>query len=133
MNYKSILIVDENRTRLSILAKQCRRLGLHVHTATSVLIAMAKLDQGLPDLVCLDILMPSDNGLTVCEMMATDPEASKIPVIILTHRRDAETIQRCGSMCAYYVDSSGDPWPRIEPVIYELIDLDPPVIANDLA
>ena len=127
MTKKTILIVDDDKDLVQLLAQRCQRIGLHVQTAHSVLMAMALLDQGLPDLVCLDINMPSGNGLSICEMMATDDEAAQIPVIVLTGRKDAETIRRCGQMCAYYVHKSTDVWHRVQPVIYELVDLDPPV------
>jgi CheY-like chemotaxis protein len=86
---------------------------------------MASLDEELPDLVCLDVNLPSGNGLSVCEMMETDPAAAKIPVIVLTGCKDAQTIRRCRDMCAYYVNKAGDVWRRVEPVIHELIDISP--------
>jgi len=89
--------------------------------------AVTELDEGLPDLICLDINMPSSNRLSVCEMMATDETAARIPVIVLSEDKTSETIRRCADMCAYHVHKSTDAWPRIEPVIYELVDIDPPV------
>ena len=35
-----------------------------------------------------------------------------------------ETLKRCENLCAYCVVKSPDAWHRIEPIIYELIDLD---------
>ena len=37
-----------------------------------------------PDLIILDIIMPTKDGFTVCEQLKGDPELTKIPVIILT-------------------------------------------------
>jgi hypothetical protein len=56
-------------------------------------------------------------------MMCSDPQAAQIPVIILSQDKDPEIVRRCGPMCAYYVRKSDDLWPRIEPVIYELVDV----------
>lgn len=133
-NKKSILIVDEDRQRVGKLTKQCRQIGLQVRTAYSVLMAMTELDEGLPDLVCLDIDMPSSNGLSVCEMMATDEEATRVPIIALSTTKNETIIRRCANLCAYHVHKSQDTWYRIEPVIYELVDIDPPVsdsLANE--
>ena len=40
-------------------------------------------DEG-PDLVILDIIMPTKDGFTVCEQLKGDPQYPKIPVLILT-------------------------------------------------
>ena len=37
-----------------------------------------------PDLIILDIIMPTKDGFTVCEQLKGDPQLSNIPVIILT-------------------------------------------------
>jgi len=78
-----------------------------------------------PDLMILDINMPAGNGLSVCEMLATDPGSSAIPVIILTGRNDPDTIRRCHDMLAYYVLKCPDVWRRVEPVVFELMDIEP--------
>jgi len=50
-----------------------------------------KGDEGLekarkekPDLIILDIIMPTADGFTVCEELKKDPQLSKIPVMLLT-------------------------------------------------
>ena len=125
-NPKRILIVDDDSDFVSALEMRCHRIGLRVQTAHNALTAVATISRDLPDLVCMDVNMPTANGLNICEMMATDPEMARIPVIVLTGRKDAETIQRCHDLCVYYVHKSGDVWQRIEPVIYELVDIEPP-------
>lgn len=125
---KTILVIDEDRRHAEELAARCRGLGLRptlVHDAVS---AMGALDEGLPDLVCLDDALPTGNDLSICQMMETDEQAARIPVIVLCERRDEATLRRAGGMCVYHVRKSGDLWPRIEPVIYELVDLDPPTV-----
>jgi CheY-like chemotaxis protein len=83
--------------------------------------ALGKIDEMQPDVVILDVEMPYGNGLSVCEMMSTHEQLSKIPVIILSGRSDQQIIRRCHELCAYYVIKQGDVWPRIEPLIRELI------------
>jgi CheY-like chemotaxis protein len=76
---------------------------------------------GRPDVVCLDVDMPAGNGLGVCEMLSSDTACRTIPIIILTGRTDPETIMRCHSLCAYYVEKCPDVWSRIEPLLKELL------------
>ena len=126
MNPKRILIVDDDADFVDALAMRCRQVGLEVVTARNALTAVAAISRDLPDLVCVDVNMPTANGLSICEMMANDPEMARIPVIVLTGCKDEEMIRRCEDLCAYYIHKSADVWRRVEPVIYELIDIEPP-------
>jgi len=49
-----------------------------------VLIVDEKVQDVSPDLIILDIIMPTKDGFTVCEQLKGDPRFSKIPVLILT-------------------------------------------------
>ncbi|NIN65750.1 MAG: response regulator [Anaerolineae bacterium] len=46
--------------------------------------ALKKVGEVNPDLIILDIIMPEQDGFKVCEALKSDPELSKIPVIMLT-------------------------------------------------
>jgi len=126
MTKKNVLIADDDPQLVDVLAIRVSRLGLEVRTARDAVTALNKVQERVPDLIILDVNMPAGNGLSACEMLATDPRSNKIPVIILTGRQDPETIRRCHDMLAYYVLKCPDVWRRIEPLIYELVDIDPP-------
>jgi DNA-binding response OmpR family regulator len=125
MKPPTILIADDDRELAEILAGRCRRLGLSVITAYEGIPAINAIRDQAPDLVCLDMNLPAGNGLSICEMMAKDPLWSKIPVILLTGNSEPSTIMRCHEMCVYYVQKSTDVWQRIEPLLYELLDIAP--------
>jgi len=46
--------------------------------------ALRKVREVNPDLIILDIIMPEQHGFKVCEALKSDPDLSKIPVIMLT-------------------------------------------------
>jgi two-component system alkaline phosphatase synthesis response regulator PhoP len=46
--------------------------------------ALRKVKDVDPDLIILDIIMPEQHGFKVCEALKSDPDLSKIPVIMLT-------------------------------------------------
>ncbi len=48
--------------------------------------ALAQAKAEPPDLVILDVMMPSSDGFQVCRLFKSDPALYKIPVIILTAR-----------------------------------------------
>jgi CheY-like chemotaxis protein len=118
---KRILIADDDREMATLLASHCRMLGLEAETAHDSLSAFKLLNQHSFDLVCLDVNMPGGNGLNLCEMLLSDESWKATPFIVLTGRDDPETIKRCHSVCAYYVQKCTDVWERIEPLMLELV------------
>jgi CheY-like chemotaxis protein len=118
---RAILIADDDRDIVAILSFRCRRLGLNVLNAFDAFTALTLVKAHAPDVICLDVEMPSGNGLSVCEMLMADDACRSIPIIILTGNRDHETIIRCHSMCVYYVEKCSDVWSRIEPLLNEVL------------
>jgi len=102
---------------------RCRRRGLKVLCAHDAFTALSLVKSEMPDMVCLDVEMPAGNGLSVCEMLAADEACRSIPVAIMTGRTDPDTIIRCHSMCAYYVEKCPDVWSRLEPLLIEVLGL----------
>ena len=66
------------------LSQRFSSLGCSVIGANSALEAINAIHRIVPELVVLDVNMPSGSGLSVCEMMSTDERLRKIPVIVLT-------------------------------------------------
>jgi DNA-binding response OmpR family regulator len=119
-----VLIADDDRDLVEALAVRCRRLGLGVYTAYDAFAALSLVRTRRPALACLDVEMPAGNGLSVCEMLASDKECASMPIIILTGKSDPDTIRRCHSMCVYYVEKCENVWPRIEPILRETFAID---------
>jgi CheY-like chemotaxis protein len=46
--------------------------------------ALRRVREVAPDLIILDVIMPEQHGFKVCEALKSDPDLSKIPVIMLT-------------------------------------------------
>ncbi len=125
MTQKTILIADDDEDLAHALALRCRQLGLRVIIANDATDALCAIDDHEPHLACLDVNMPRGNGLAACESLASDGHLASIPVIILTGRKDEETIRRCRNMSAHFVPKSDDVWDRLEPLICELLGMEP--------
>lgn len=123
MSSKTVLIADDDHALVQALALRLHGLGLRVQAAHDALSALKAAHDSPPDLILLDVNMPAGNGLSVCEMLASDTQLSSIPVIIMTGREDPVTIRRCHELLAYYVLKCPDVWRRIEPVLFELLNL----------
>ncbi len=76
-----ILIVDDHREIRELLAKFLARNGLRVSVANGGVEMRQQLRSGAPDLIVLDIMMPGEDGLSLCRQVRQD---SDIPIILLT-------------------------------------------------
>ncbi|WP_324828667.1 response regulator [Qipengyuania zhejiangensis] len=82
----TLLLVDDERSLREPLAEYLTRQGFVVHEAESAAAARTRLAQDLPDLVLLDIMMPGEDGLSLCRHLV---ETRGLPVILLTARGEA--------------------------------------------
>lgn len=123
MTSKRVLIVDDDFDFAHSIAMRCRSVCLDVETASNPLTAFTIIGVCPPDVICLDVNMPTGNGLDICEFLTKDSVASRIPIVVLTGKKDQETIRRCHELQAYHVHKSGDVWRRLRPVFEELLDV----------
>jgi two-component system OmpR family response regulator len=76
-----ILIVDDSADIREPLAKYLAKKGLRVSTADGGLEMRRAMKSSAIDLIVLDIMMPGEDGLSLCRMVR---ETTDIPVILLT-------------------------------------------------
>lgn len=81
---RKILVVDDSPTVLKIVGVTLERYGHEVLVAGNALQALAKLDDGAPDLIFLDISMPHMDGYQLCRLVRSNPLLSQIPVVMLS-------------------------------------------------
>ena len=122
---RRILLVDRNAKLLNELADRCQAIGLEVFTAKDATSAAQLLEQNTPDLICLDDQTPGDEGLTFCEMVVASPDDVTCPVVVLVDRTDRTAAPHSSEMCIYYLQKRPNLWRYLEPVIYELVDIQP--------
>jgi two-component system, OmpR family, response regulator len=76
-----ILVVDDHREIRDLLAKYLARHEFRVSTAESAAKARRLLEVSAIDLVVIDIMMPGEDGLSLCRHLRATTE---VPVIMLT-------------------------------------------------
>lgn len=81
---KTILVVDDEETVLFVSKNHLTAAGYDVLTATTGKSALALMEQTMPDLVLLDVMMPEMNGFAVCRAIRENPAWRKLPVIMVT-------------------------------------------------
>lgn len=82
-----VLIVDDTPTNIQVLA-EALRADYRVKVAGSGKMALEIIQQGQPDLILLDVMMPNIDGYEVCRTLKNDPLTQNIPVIFVTARTD---------------------------------------------
>jgi two-component system, OmpR family, response regulator len=82
----AILLVDDEASLREPLAEYLSRQGFVVTQAASATDARSQLRDVRPDLVLLDIMMPGEDGISLCRHLV---ESREIPVIFLTARGEA--------------------------------------------
>ena len=81
-----ILLVDDETILREPLAEYLTRQGFVVQEAESATSARNLLIEYTPDLVLLDIMMPGEDGLSLCRHLT---ESRDLPVILLTAKSEA--------------------------------------------
>ena len=84
-----ILVVDDDRDVAQTIEMALRRHDFRVTLAYSGVEALKILRRYRPDLVILDVMMPSMSGLEVCRRMRAEPNLADLPVVFLTARGQA--------------------------------------------
>lgn len=89
-----ILVVDDEIGALTLIGIMLERGGFEVLKAKDANSALAQLEEGLPEMIILDVMMPGIDGIELCEMLRQRPDTAKLPILILSARGDAESVMR---------------------------------------
>jgi len=89
-----VLVVDDQPSNLRIISALLSRQGYSVQTAESGEDALRLLEQQLPDLLLLDMMMPGMDGFDLLAEVRENPAWSALPVVFLTAAHDRELLLR---------------------------------------
>lgn len=76
-----IAVVDDHREIRELVARYLGEHGFRVSTAENAAAFRRNLENSAPDLLVLDIMMPGEDGLSLCRELRAK---SRIPIIFLT-------------------------------------------------
>jgi two-component system, chemotaxis family, sensor kinase CheA len=86
-----ILVVDDEQDIRDMMQEALNDAELPVRTASNGIEALRMIDQNVPDVILLDLMMPYLDGFEVLKRLNESDETANIPVIILTARSLTET------------------------------------------
>jgi len=79
-----ILVADDEPDMRSLLSDLLEDAGHEVTEAENGQVAYQQIQQELPDLVLMDVLMPMMDGIQVLQRLRNDAATQSLPVILLT-------------------------------------------------
>ena len=82
-NQDHVLVVDDDAEIRSLLRDYLQKNGYRVTAVADGRAMWAALEEAHPDLVVLDVMLPGDDGLTLCRDLRAKGE---LPIIMLTAR-----------------------------------------------
>jgi DNA-binding response OmpR family regulator len=86
VNPADILIVDDDPDMLQSLQIRLKASGYGVHCAEDGIGAISEARKHTPDLIVLDLGIPSVDGFVVLDTLRANIDLSSIPVIVLSGR-----------------------------------------------
>ncbi|MDJ0714734.1 MAG: response regulator [Prochloraceae cyanobacterium] len=86
-----VTIVDDDPEILTSVQKLLEPWGLEVNTLENPLKFWETLEATSPDLLILDVEMPSVSGIELCQVVRNDLRWAGLPVLFLTAHVDAQT------------------------------------------
>ena len=124
MRTTKVLIADDDAALRGLLARALDELDIDVFEARDAMGALVMAHETPPDLIILDVSMPGGNGLSACEMLASEPSMANVPVIILTGKSDDTTLFRCQLLKARYIRKGADALDEVRSAVRRMLCLD---------
>ncbi|MDO8663534.1 MAG: response regulator [Candidatus Wildermuthbacteria bacterium] len=91
---KKILIVEDDKFLRELITQKLSKEGFEVRDAVDGEDGIKKIKEERPDLVLLDLILPSIDGFEVLSRIKGDLALSSIPVIILSNLGQKEDVER---------------------------------------
>ena len=83
---QTILVVDDEKDIVTLLEYNLQKAGFNTISALDGPDAIDIARSRRPDLIILDIMLPSMDGMEICKILKQDPCTGHIPIIMLTAR-----------------------------------------------
>jgi DNA-binding NarL/FixJ family response regulator len=87
---KKILIVDDDKTLRTLVARYLEEQGYQVEQVNSGIEALSAFAKNPPDLVVSDVMMPEMDGLEFCRRLRATPSGQLMPFIFLSGKGELE-------------------------------------------
>jgi len=80
----TVYFIDDSATMREVIKIAFRRENINVITCADAASALAQFEQNRPDVVITDVIMPDQDGYSVCTQIRQHPEFSATPVVLMS-------------------------------------------------
>ncbi len=97
---KTVLVVDDDPSTLTIASKRLQAEGVRTLTAGDGADGLRMLKEHRPDVVVLDLMMPKMHGYTLIQKIRNDPDLGHVRILVTsskTYSSDIERTRRLGA------------------------------------
>ena len=89
---EKILVVDDEESLAEMVCRALKQQGYRTVSANDGDAALELIEEELPDLVVLDLMLPKMDGWEVCRRAKAEPALKDIPIMMLTARSSPEDV-----------------------------------------
>src|SRR6202171_1083438 len=80
----TVYFIDDSATMREVIKIAFRRENINVVTCADAASALAQFEEHPPDVVITDVIMPDQDGYSVCSQVKQNPQFAKTPVILMS-------------------------------------------------
>src|SRR6267378_326298 len=80
----TVYFIDDSATMREVIKIAFRRENINIVTCGDAASALAQFEQNPPDAVITDVIMPDQDGYSVCSQIKHNPRFSATPVILMS-------------------------------------------------
>ena len=85
---KQILVVEDDEDIADLVAHHLRQAGYLTRVVNRGEEVLSVVRSDPPDLMVLDLMLPTINGLEICRAIRSSPETASLPIIMLTAKSE---------------------------------------------
>lgn len=93
-DYMTILLIEDDPLLIDIYSTKLKESGIVVQIAEDGEKGLKMLEQSIPDLVLLDIVLPKQNGWEVLSAIRSNPRLKDLKVVLLSNLGQKEEIEK---------------------------------------
>jgi CheY-like chemotaxis protein len=91
---KTVLWVEDDKFLSDILVRKFQQIGCDIQRMKNGEEALAFLEQKVPHVILLDILLPGMNGFDILQKVKMNPKLRSIPVVILSNTSQSSDLEK---------------------------------------